>query len=129
MPGLEQVEKAQTAIERNPLAFVAAFFAVAFFALLALYLRARDRHLTDLHSLRERHAAELNAIHDARLAEAVKVQTALHSFLAYVDKVQAQQKRRAKPASKRRVPNEDVTVRIAALPSATPPPPESDDGG
>jgi aminoglycoside phosphotransferase (APT) family kinase protein len=121
MPGLEQVEKAQSAIERNPLAFVAAFFALAFFALLALYLRARDRHLSDLHALREQHALQLAAIHDARLAEAVKVQTALHSFLAYVDKVQSAQRRRPKPQPKRRVSPEDATVRIAALPTGPPP--------
>lgn len=123
MPTLDGMEKAQAAVERSPLAFVAAFFALAFFALLTLYLRARDRHLSDLHALRETHSAQLAAINEARLAEAVKVQTALHSFLAYVDRVQARQRRAgAKPpaAPKRRaVPAsspEDMTVRIPALP-------------
>lgn len=121
MPTLDGMEKAQAAVERSPLAFVAAFFALAFFALLTLYLRARDKHLSDLHALREAHTSQLAAINEARLAEAIKVQTALNAFLTYVDRVQARQRRAGKPPppKRRAVPAtspEDMTVRMPALP-------------
>lgn len=61
---LTQVERAQTLIEKGPVTAVAAFFALAFFAVLYLILRTKDKHQMDQGRLQVAQAQEI-----ARLTE------------------------------------------------------------
>lgn len=71
---LSQVERAATLFERGPITAVAAFFAIAFFVVLGLLLRAQRNH-----------AAELAILNAARLAEAKRASELATTYIALAE--------------------------------------------
>lgn len=94
-PGLEQVTQTQTALEKGPISFVAALFAVSFFWLLWVHLRSKDKAF------------------NAQLELTIKCETALTALAKYFETLPKQ-----RHARKPRKSPEEVTAQ--APPSEAP---------
>lgn len=89
---VDVVGKAQTLVERGPLAFVAALgFVVAVFSIYLL-LRSKDKHLLDkermqaafdrtLSEVNKTHSSKLDELREAQAERSIKLEIMLHSFL------------------------------------------------
>ena len=95
---VETVGKTQSLIERQPLAFVAAFFACAFAVSLYLLLRAKDKHLLkqeqaahasarDLAETQQEHADKMDRLREAERERAIKLEIVLHGILEVTDDI------------------------------------------
>lgn len=84
---IDSVERAQDLIQRGPIAFVAAFFAVAFLATFVLLLRSKDRHMLAQHALQKEHAEEVAKLHKEAREFAGKFEVAMHGFLDLTDDI------------------------------------------
>lgn len=95
---LEAVEKTQTLIEREPVAFVAALFAVAFMVSLWLLLKTKDRHLitqeraATIHAeaiaeIQKEHADKIDRLREAEHERAIKLEIVLHGILEVTDDI------------------------------------------
>jgi hypothetical protein len=110
---IETVGKAQSLIERQPLAFVAAFFACAFAVSLYLVIRAKDRHLLKQEQAATAHAEamaetqrdyadKIDRLREAEHERAIKLEILLHGILEVTDDIrylafQARQREARRP--------------------------------
>lgn len=81
MDPLSRVGDVQPLIEKGPQTFVAAVFCVAFFALLAIHLKAQRDNKLDQERLQTAHQKELSELHKEAKELLAKVVQALHSYL------------------------------------------------
>lgn len=95
---VDTVAKTQTLIEREPVAFVAAFFVVAFAVSLWFLLRSKDRHLLAqekaakdhaklIAELQRAHADKLDQLREIEHGRAIKLELMLHSLLEVTDDI------------------------------------------
>jgi hypothetical protein len=110
-----QVERAHELFERGPITAVASFFAVGFFVVLYLLLRAKDKHQLaqsklqvdhskEISRLTEKHSEEMSAFYTDERDRAVKHEVTMSNYLDMMDDVRfiAFEMRRVKVAREKR---------------------------
>lgn len=95
---IDAVAKAQTLIERGPLGFVAALFAVAFIVALWMLIKSKDRHLLaqettarqhaeSVAQLQSEHAEKLDRLRELERERSIKLEILLHGLLEVTDDI------------------------------------------
>ena len=112
---MDQVERAQAALEKGPITAVASFFVIAFFIALYFLLRAKDKHQAsqsklqadqaqEIAKLTEKHSEEMVALYTDERDRAIKHEVTMSNYLDMMDDVRfiAFEMRRVKLARERR---------------------------
>lgn len=74
---MDQISNTQTLLEKGPMSFVAAFFAILCFALLWLYVRAKEQHRVTQAQDAERHAKEMAENYKTSIDRMMQIQAVL----------------------------------------------------
>lgn len=112
---MAQVERAQVLFEKGPITAIAAFFTIAFFVVLYLLLRGKDKHQSlqnklqadqarEISRLNEKHGAELVVLYTQDRERAVKQEVTMHNYLDMMEDVRfiAFEMRRVKVAREKK---------------------------